>query len=127
MSAAQSVYVVDACRTPIGRHRGALSDVRPDDLAGHGFVGPTVWTDDAGDFGLVLVVVRGARRLDASLGFAAAGVLRSALDGIPLLVRTLSLRAVPLTEGGRRTGAMVLAAMSARSSVSTFLAALLQR
>ncbi len=35
MSAAQSVYVVDACRTPIGRHRGALSDVRPDDLAGH--------------------------------------------------------------------------------------------
>jgi 3-oxoadipyl-CoA thiolase len=27
------VYVVDACRTPIGRHRGALSDVRPDDLA----------------------------------------------------------------------------------------------
>jgi acetyl-CoA acyltransferase len=33
MSAAQPVYVVDACRTPIGRHRGALSDVRPDDLA----------------------------------------------------------------------------------------------
>jgi 3-oxoadipyl-CoA thiolase len=28
------VYVIDACRTPIGRHRGALSDVRPDDLAG---------------------------------------------------------------------------------------------
>jgi acetyl-CoA acyltransferase len=35
MSAVQSVYVVDACRSPIGRHRGALSDVRPDDLAGH--------------------------------------------------------------------------------------------
>jgi acetyl-CoA acyltransferase len=32
---APSVYVVDACRTPIGRHRGALSDVRPDDLAAH--------------------------------------------------------------------------------------------
>jgi acetyl-CoA acyltransferase len=30
-----TVYVVDACRTPIGRHRGALSDVRPDDLAAH--------------------------------------------------------------------------------------------
>jgi acetyl-CoA acyltransferase len=29
----QDVYVVDACRTPIGRHRGVLSDVRPDDLA----------------------------------------------------------------------------------------------
>jgi acetyl-CoA acyltransferase len=27
------IYVVDCCRTPIGRHRGALSDVRPDDLA----------------------------------------------------------------------------------------------
>jgi 3-oxoadipyl-CoA thiolase len=32
---ARNVYVVDACRTPIGRHRGALSDVRPDDLAAH--------------------------------------------------------------------------------------------
>ncbi len=31
----RNVYVVDACRTPIGRHRGALSDVRPDDLAAH--------------------------------------------------------------------------------------------
>ena len=29
----QDVYVVDGCRTPIGRHRGALSGVRPDDLA----------------------------------------------------------------------------------------------
>src|SRR5262245_31880470 len=28
-----NVYVVDACRTPIGRHRGALSGIRPDDLA----------------------------------------------------------------------------------------------
>ncbi len=45
---------------------------------------------------LVLVVVRGAGRLGASLGFAAAGVLRSAMDGVPLLVRTLSLRAVLL-------------------------------
>jgi acetyl-CoA acyltransferase len=27
------VFVVDACRTPIGRHRGALSGIRPDDLA----------------------------------------------------------------------------------------------
>ena len=27
------VYVVDACRTPIGRYRGALSGIRPDDLA----------------------------------------------------------------------------------------------
>jgi 3-oxoadipyl-CoA thiolase len=27
------VYIVAACRTPVGRHRGALRDVRPDDLA----------------------------------------------------------------------------------------------
>jgi acetyl-CoA acetyltransferase family protein len=29
----EPVYVVDAVRTPIGRHRGALAEVRPDDLA----------------------------------------------------------------------------------------------
>jgi acetyl-CoA acyltransferase len=29
------VYVVDAVRTPIARYRGALTDVRPDDLAAH--------------------------------------------------------------------------------------------
>jgi 3-oxoadipyl-CoA thiolase len=28
-----SVYIVSAVRTPIGRHRGVLKDVRPDDLA----------------------------------------------------------------------------------------------
>ena len=28
-----AIYVVDAVRTPIGRHRGALAGVRPDDLA----------------------------------------------------------------------------------------------
>ncbi|MGH3355515.1 MAG: thiolase family protein [Nocardioidaceae bacterium] len=29
------VYVVDAVRTPVGRHAGALAGVRPDDLAAH--------------------------------------------------------------------------------------------
>ncbi len=29
------VYVVDALRTPIGRYRGGLAEVRPDDLAAH--------------------------------------------------------------------------------------------
>src|SRR5689334_2985110 len=29
------VYVLDAVRTPIGRYAGALSGVRPDDLAAH--------------------------------------------------------------------------------------------
>ncbi|MBV8300399.1 MAG: acetyl-CoA C-acyltransferase [Candidatus Dormibacteraeota bacterium] len=28
-----NVYILDACRTPVGRFRGALSSVRPDDLA----------------------------------------------------------------------------------------------
>ncbi|WP_457785822.1 thiolase family protein, partial [Streptomyces rimosus] len=31
----RDVYVVDAVRTPIGRYGGALSGVRPDDLAAH--------------------------------------------------------------------------------------------
>ncbi|MFI6738678.1 thiolase family protein [Nonomuraea sp. NPDC050451] len=30
-----TVYIVDAVRTPFGRHGGALSGVRPDDLAAH--------------------------------------------------------------------------------------------
>src|SRR5262245_42111083 len=30
----RDVFVVDAVRTPIGRFRGALSEVRPDDLGG---------------------------------------------------------------------------------------------
>ena len=29
----EDVYVLDAVRTPIGRHGGALAGVRPDDLA----------------------------------------------------------------------------------------------
>jgi acetyl-CoA acetyltransferase family protein len=35
MSALNGSYVLDAVRTPIGRHGGALSGVRPDDLAAH--------------------------------------------------------------------------------------------
>ena len=35
MSALRSVFVLDAVRTPIGRYGGALSSVRPDDLAAH--------------------------------------------------------------------------------------------
>jgi 3-oxoadipyl-CoA thiolase len=31
--AGPEVFIVDACRTPVGRYRGALSGVRPDDLA----------------------------------------------------------------------------------------------
>ncbi|MGW1916002.1 thiolase family protein [Streptomyces sp. NPDC002076] len=35
MNAANTVYLVDAVRTPIGRYNGALASVRPDDLAAH--------------------------------------------------------------------------------------------
>ncbi len=45
---------------------------------------------------LVAVVLRGARRLDAPLRLHPAGVLSAARGGVPLLVRTLSLRAVLL-------------------------------
>ncbi|MFJ9711868.1 thiolase family protein [Streptomyces sp. NPDC101234] len=31
----KNVYIVDAVRTPIGRHNGALASIRPDDLAAH--------------------------------------------------------------------------------------------
>ena len=35
MNALRTAYLVDAVRTPIGKHRGALSAVRSDDLAAH--------------------------------------------------------------------------------------------
>ncbi len=35
MSSSDSVYILDAVRTPVGRHRGSLSPVRPDDLLAH--------------------------------------------------------------------------------------------
>ncbi len=35
MNALRAAYIVDAVRSPIGKYRGALSSVRPDDLAAH--------------------------------------------------------------------------------------------
>jgi len=35
MALGKAAYVVDAIRTPIGKYRGGLSRVRPDDLAAH--------------------------------------------------------------------------------------------
>ncbi|WP_097189152.1 MATE family efflux transporter [Ornithinimicrobium cerasi] len=74
--------------------------------------------------GLGWVVVRGAGRLDASLRFHAAGVLRSALDGVPLLVRTLALRAVLLltTWAAAGLGEPELAAHQVAMTVWTSLA-----
>ena len=46
------VYVLDAVRTPIGRYGGALSGVRPDDLAAH-VVGALTTRADALDPALI--------------------------------------------------------------------------
>lgn len=61
---------------------------------------------------LAVVVVRGARRLGVRLLPHGAGVLRTGRDGVPLLVRTLTLRAALLltTTAAARTGTDALAA-----------------
>lgn len=45
----------EGIRTEIARK--FKPDALATELAANGFVRPTVWSDDAGDFGLVLVVV----------------------------------------------------------------------
>jgi acetyl-CoA acetyltransferase len=37
-------YLIDAVRTPFGRHRGGLSGIRADDLAAIPLAGTPVWT-----------------------------------------------------------------------------------
>ncbi|GAA3908543.1 MATE family efflux transporter [Streptomyces gulbargensis] len=65
--------------------------------AGLGIAG-SAWGTVIAQFGMavayLVVVVRGARRHGASLRPDAAGIRASAQAGVPLLVRTLSLRAV---------------------------------
>ncbi|MEV0747052.1 MATE family efflux transporter [Streptomyces sp. NBC_00184] len=67
--------------------------------AGLGIAG-SAWGTVLAQFGMavvyLVVVVRGARRHGASLRPDAAGIKASARAGVPLLVRTLSLRAVLL-------------------------------
>ncbi|MEU3044951.1 MATE family efflux transporter [Streptomyces sp. NPDC006984] len=67
--------------------------------AGLGIAG-SAWGTVAAQYGMalayLLVVVRGARRHHASLRPDAAGIRASAHAGVPLLIRTLSLRAVLL-------------------------------
>ncbi|MEV0090540.1 MATE family efflux transporter [Streptomyces sp. NPDC050738] len=67
--------------------------------AGLGIAG-SAWGTVIAQFGMVaaylVVVVRGARRYGASLRPDAAGIRACAQAGVPLLVRTLSLRAVLL-------------------------------
>jgi len=72
---------------------------------------------------LVLVVTRRARRLGASLRPHPARVLRAALDGLPLLVRTLALRCVLLvtTWVAAGLGDVPLAAYQVSATIWTFL------
>jgi putative MATE family efflux protein len=72
---------------------------------------------------LVLVVTRRARQLGASLRPHPERVLRAALDGIPLLVRTLALRLVLLvtTWVAAGLGDVPLAAYQVSATIWTFL------
>jgi putative MATE family efflux protein len=73
---------------------------------------------------LVIVVVRRARGLGASLRPHPARVLKAALDGVPLLVRTLALRIVLLvtTWVAAGLGDVPLAAYQVSATVWSFLA-----
>lgn len=73
--------------------------------------------------GLTLVVVRRARSAGATLAPRPAGVLRSARHGIPLLVRTVALRAVLLltTWSATALGDVPLAAHQVAMTVFGFL------
>jgi len=73
---------------------------------------------------LVLVVTRRARRLGASLRPHPGRVLRAALDGVPLLVRTLALRFVLLvtTWVAAGLGDVPLAAYQVSATVWSFMA-----
>jgi len=73
---------------------------------------------------LVVVVTRRARRLGASLRPHPARVLKAALEGVPLLVRTLALRFVLLvtTWVAAGMGDVPLAAYQVSATVWSFLA-----
>jgi putative MATE family efflux protein len=73
---------------------------------------------------LVVVVVRGARRVDASLRPDLAGIRRAAHAGAPLVVRTLTLRACLLlmTYGAAGLGAAAVATHQLAITIWTFLA-----
>ena len=74
--------------------------------------------------GLLTVVLRGARRLDAPVRFHPGRVLAAAATGVPLLVRTLALRAAILTTTfvAARLGDVPLAAYQVAATIWTFLA-----
>ncbi|MFI6080168.1 thiolase family protein [Streptomyces sp. NPDC051217] len=80
----RDVYVVDAVRTPIGKFGGALSSVRPDDLAAHvvrALVDRTPELDPAGIDDVVLGAANGAGEDNRDVARMAA-----LLAGLPVSV-----------------------------------------
>jgi putative MATE family efflux protein len=73
---------------------------------------------------LVWVVVRGARRTSVPLAPDRAGIRAAARAGVPLLLRTLTLRIslLVMTYGAARLGSDDLAAMQLAMTIWTFLA-----
>lgn len=73
---------------------------------------------------LLAVVVRAARRHDASLRPTATGIRGAGSAGVPLLLRTVTLRAslLAMTYGAGRLGEADLAAMQVALTLWTFLA-----
>ncbi|KQY55957.1 MATE family efflux transporter [Aeromicrobium sp. Root495] len=97
------------------------------DRPGWGITGSAVGTVLAQWFGalwLTAVVVRGARRSGAPLRVRAGAVLRAGLDGVPLFVRTLALRAglVLGTAVAAGLGDAPLAAQQVVTALVTFFA-----
>jgi len=84
----------------------------------------TVLAQTAAGVALVLVVVRGARRDGASLRPDRPGIIASAQAGVPLVVRTLTLRAALLaaTYVATSLGTTSLAAHQVAFTLWTFLA-----
>lgn len=83
----------------------------------------TVIAQTAMAAGMLVVVARGAHRLHAPLHPHLAGIARAALDGVPLLIRTLALRAVLLltTWSAASLGDIPLAAYQVSATIWTFL------
>jgi putative MATE family efflux protein len=73
---------------------------------------------------LVAVVVRAARRQGAPLGPSAAGIRGAGAAGVPLLLRTITLRAslLVMTYGAATLGEADLATMQVAMTLWTFLA-----
>ena len=84
----------------------------------------TVLAQSASATALLWVVARAARRHGVSLRPALAGVRGAGSAGVPLLLRTLTLRAglLVMTYGATTLGAAELAAMQVAMTIWTFLA-----